>query len=74
MLIINRFLINGPFLGVSLSLKAVNMTHAGVAQTLMGLTPVLILWPAHLMFGTKITWTEAVGAIIAVCGASLFFL
>ncbi len=64
----------GPFLGVSLSLKAVNMTHAGVAQTLMGLTPVLILWPAHLMFGTKITWTEAVGAIIAVCGASLFFL
>ena len=64
----------GPFLGVSLSLKAVGMTHAGVAQTLMSLTPVFILWPAHLMFGTKITWTEVVGAIIAVGGASLFFL
>jgi len=64
----------GPFLGVSLSLKAVDMTHAGVAQTLMGLTPVFILWPAHLLFGTRITWTEVLGAVIAVAGASLFFL
>ncbi|MCR4920167.1 MAG: DMT family transporter [Bacteroidaceae bacterium] len=64
----------GPFLGVSLSLKAVGMTHAGVAQTLMSLTPVFILWPAHLIFGTKITWKEAIGAVIAVAGASLFFL
>ncbi len=67
-------IILGPFLGVSLSLLAVNLTHAGVAQTLMGLTPVLILWPAHLMFGTRITWKEALGAVIAVIGASLFFL
>lgn len=64
----------GPFLGVSLSLKAVGMTHAGVAQTLMSLTPVFILLPAHLIFGTRIRPTEVVGAIIAVCGASLFFL
>lgn len=64
----------GPFLGVSLSLKAVGLTHAGVAQTLMGLTPVLILGPAHLMFGTRITRAEVLGAIIAVAGASLFFL
>lgn len=64
----------GPFLGVSFSLKAVGMTHAGVAQTLMSLTPVFILWPAHLMFGTKVTWSEVVGAFIAVAGASLFFL
>ncbi|MBQ7181819.1 MAG: DMT family transporter [Bacteroidaceae bacterium] len=64
----------GPFLGVSLSLLAVNLTHAGVAQTLMGLTPVLILWPAHLMFGTRITWKEVLGAVIAVIGASLFFI
>ena len=64
----------GPFLGVSLSLLAVNLTHAGVAQTLMGLTPVFILWPAHLMFGTRITWKEVLGAVIAVIGASLFFI
>ena len=66
----------GPFLGVSFSLLAVNLTHthAGVAQTLMGLTPVFILWPSHLMFGTQITRKEVFGAIIAVIGASLFFL
>lgn len=64
----------GPFLGVSFSLMAVNMTDAGVAQTLMSLTPIFILWPARLMFGNKVTWQEVIGAIIAVVGASLFFL
>lgn len=64
----------GPFFGVSLSLMAVGMTNTGVAQTLMSLTPILILWPSRLMFGTKISMQEVVGAIIAVAGASLFFI
>lgn len=64
----------GPFFGVSLSLMAVNMTNAGVAQTLMSLTPVFILWPSHIMFGSKITLQEVIGALIAVAGASLFFM
>lgn len=64
----------GPFFGVSLSLMAVNMTNAGVAQTLMSLTPVFILWPSRLIFGTKVTMQEVIGAVIAVAGASLFFL
>lgn len=64
----------GPFFGVSLSLMAVSMTNAGVAQTLMSLTPILILWPSRLMFGTKVTVQEILGAVIAVAGASLFFV
>lgn len=64
----------GPFFGVSLSLMAVGMTNTGVAQTLMSLSPILILWPSRLMFGTKVSLQEVVGAIIAVAGASLFFL
>ena len=64
----------GPFFGVSLSLMAVGMTNTGVAQTLMSLTPILILWPSRLMFGTKVSLQEMVGAVIAVAGASLFFL
>lgn len=64
----------GPFFGVSLSLMAVGMTNTGVAQTLMSLTPILILWPSKLMFGTKISMQEVVGAVIAVAGASLFFI
>lgn len=64
----------GPFFGVSLSLMAVNLTHAGVAQTIMALSPVLILWPSYLIFGTKVTLQEFIGAAIAVIGASLFFI
>lgn len=64
----------GPAVGVSLSLLALQYTEAGVAQTLMSLVPVLIIWPSRLLFGTKVTTTEVVGAIIAVAGVTLFFV
>ena len=64
----------GPALGVSLSLLAVQYASAGVAQTLMSLTPVLIIWPSYIVFKTKVTAMEVFGAIIAVCGAALFFV
>ena len=64
----------GPFIGVSLSLMAVRYTEAGIASTLMALTPVFILWPAHIVFGQKVTLKEIVGAVISVAGVSLFFI
>ena len=64
----------GPFFGVSFSLLAVSMTNTGVAQTLMSLTPVLILWPSRQIFGKKVSMQEIIGAVIAVAGASLFFM
>ena len=66
--------ITGPFIGVSLSLMAVQYTEAGVASTLMALTPVLIIWPAHIFFGQQVTFKEVVGACISVVGVSLFFV
>lgn len=63
----------GPFLGVSLSLMAVSMTSSGVAQTLMSLTPVFIIWPSHILFHSRIRAIEVLGAIIAVAGAALLF-
>ncbi len=66
--------ISGPFIGVSLSLMAVNYTEAGIASTLMALTPIIILLPAYLFFKQKITWMEIIGAFISVIGVSLFFL
>lgn len=66
--------LTGPFIGVSLSLMAVQYTEAGIASTLMALTPVLIIWPAHLLFKQEVKPLEIVGAIISVIGASLFFL
>ena len=64
----------GPFIGVSLSLMAVRYTEAGIASTLMALTPVFILWPAHIIFGQKVTLKEVIGAVISVAGVSLFFI
>ena len=49
-------------------------TSTGITQTIMSLVPVLILWPSHLLFHTKITPLEVVGAIVSVCGVALFFL
>ena len=64
----------GPAVGVALSLMAVQYTSTGVAQTLMALTPVLIIWPSYLIFKSRVTAQEIFGAIIAVCGAILFFI
>ncbi len=66
--------VTGPFIGVSLSLMALLYTSAGVAQTLMSLTPILILWPSRIFFHQRITRLEILGAIISMCGVALFFL
>ena len=64
----------GPFLGVSLSLMAVQYANAGIASTLMALTPVLIIVPYSIINRQKISPKEILGAIITVTGAALFFL
>lgn len=64
----------GPFLGVSFSLFALQNTNAGAASTLMALTPILIIPPSILILKQKVHGLELAGAILAVCGAALFFL
>ncbi|MEE4196319.1 MAG: DMT family transporter [Bacteroidales bacterium] len=64
----------GPFLGVSFSLLAVKHTTTGVASTIMGIVPVLIIPPAVIFFKEKITLKEVIGSVIAVGGVALFFL
>lgn len=64
----------GPFVGVGFSLMAVQYTDAGIASTLMAMTPVIILLPSYWLFGQKITWRSVIGALISVVGVSLFFL
>ena len=66
--------ITGPFIGVSLSLMAVQYTNAGIASTIMALTPVLIILPSHLIFKQKVKVIEVIGAFISIAGVSLFFL
>lgn len=64
----------GPFLGVSLSLYAVQHTHAGIASTIMSIVPVLIIPPAVFIMKQKVTIKEIIGAIISVIGVALFFI
>lgn len=64
----------GPFLGVSLSLMAVQYAKAGIASTLMALTPVLIIVPYALINKQRITAKEVIGTLITITGVALFFL
>lgn len=63
----------GPFLGVAMSLIGVHYTaQAGVAATLMALTPILLI-PVVWFRGERVGLGGALGALIAVAGASLLF-
>ena len=64
----------GPFVGVGASLLAVQYTAAGIASTLMALTPIIIILPAWWLFKQPITAKSLLGAVISVIGVSLFFL
>lgn len=64
----------GPFLGVGFSLMAVQFTYVGIAQTLMSLTPIIILLPSYYIFKQPITLKAVIGSFVSVLGASLFFL
>ncbi len=64
----------GPTLGVSLSLMAVQYTDAGIASTLMALTPVLILIPYAFVYKQRIRPKEILGVTVSMLGVALFFL
>ncbi len=64
----------GPVLGVSLSLMAVQYTGAGIASTLMALTPVFILFPYAFIYRQRIKIREVIGVAVSMLGVALFFL
>ena len=64
----------GPVVGVSLSLMAVRYTSAGIASTLMALTPVFILLPYALIYHQRIRARELLGVAVSMTGVALFFL
>lgn len=63
----------GPFLGVWLSLIAVQFTKVGIASTLMALTPIFHL-PIGKLLNEKITKQAIIGTFIAVIGVAIIFL
>ena len=66
--------IAGPFLGVTFSMVAVTHAQAGVAQTLMSLSPVIIIPVVWVLYRQRTSWQGIIGALIAVIGVSILFL
>jgi drug/metabolite transporter (DMT)-like permease len=64
----------GPFIGVSLSLYAVQHAQTGIASTIMSIVPILIIVPSVFIFKQKITLIEIAGSFICVAGVALFFV
>ncbi len=61
----------GPFLGVSLGLRAAQLTTAGIAATLMAITPVLIIPPSVILYKEKITPLEILGTFVTLAGVAI---
>lgn len=64
----------GPFLGISFSLVAVQRTEAGVAATIMSLTPVLILPFSVWVRNEHVSPRAILGSVLAVGGVAILFL
>jgi drug/metabolite transporter (DMT)-like permease len=64
----------GPFLGVWLSLVAIQNAPVGIASTLMGLSPIFLVPIGRVVFGEKFTWRTVAGTLTAMFGVALIFL
>jgi drug/metabolite transporter (DMT)-like permease len=61
----------GPFLGVALSLVAVQHTEAGIAASLLATAPILVIPLAVRFGGEKVGWSALAGTLVAVLGVVL---
>ncbi|OGU60678.1 MAG: hypothetical protein A2X64_08110 [Ignavibacteria bacterium GWF2_33_9] len=64
----------GPFLGITLSLVAINYAKIGIASTLMATTPILMLPISHFAMKEQLHWKAYAGAIVAVLGVAIIFI
>ena len=64
----------GPFLGVTLSLAALQFIEAAVAASITAIYPVLTLVLSARFDGEKLTFRTLVGALVAVGGVVVLFL
>jgi len=63
----------GPFVGMTLSLAAIQLAPVGIASTLMALAPVILLPLAYWIFKERITQRAIVGTVAAMVGVAMIF-
>jgi drug/metabolite transporter (DMT)-like permease len=66
--------IAGPFIGVWLSLVAIQYARIGIASTLMALTPVLLIPLVRWVFKERITIHAVLGTLVAIAGVAVLLL
>ena len=64
----------GPFIGMTLSMVAIQEAQVGIAQTLMSLMPIFIIPVIWVLYHEKTDWHGILGAFIAVLGVAILFL
>ena len=64
----------GPFLGIWFSLIAIQYTEVGVASTLMGLAPIILLPLSRIFLHEEVTGKAVLGTIVAMIGVAILFL
>jgi len=64
----------GPFLGVWMSLIAVNFAPVGIASTLMALTPIFVLPIAHFIMKERVSSRAVFGTVVALAGVAIIFM
>ena len=64
----------GPFLGVTLSLNALEYIEAGVAASISACYPLLTILLAARFHGERLTLRSLAGAVVAVAGVVVLFL
>lgn len=64
----------GPVAGVGLSLIAVQRTHAGIAASIMSVTPILLIPITVIFFRERVGLGSVLGTFVAVGGVVVLFL
>jgi drug/metabolite transporter (DMT)-like permease len=64
----------GPFLGIWLSLLAIEYTKVGIASTLMSISPILVIPMAILIHSEHPSYRTVIGTVVAIAGVAMIFL
>jgi drug/metabolite transporter (DMT)-like permease len=64
----------GPFVGIWLSLVAIERTQVGVASTLMALPPVFLIPIGAVVYRERVTRRALAGTLLAFAGVAAIFL
>lgn len=66
--------IAGPVLGITFSLIAIANAKVGIAATIMGTVPVIMLPLVKYFYKEELSWRAILGALITVAGVAVLFM